>query len=168
MTSIFPQFLALFEHTSAFSADLLVIVAVFFLFFFYALLFGKGRLVSLIIAFYPAAFAFEHFPFLNNLIVLHGAQLIVVNKAIIFILFLVLCNILVSRYMFMESEGSSFQFLRTAIYALAAVALCLVFSHALVPTESVYHLSPTFENLFSTPTKLFWWIIGPLIVLTIF
>ncbi len=50
---------------------------------------GKSRIISLILAFYPARLLFENFPFMSKLLVLDGPNLLLLNKVLIFLLFLV-------------------------------------------------------------------------------
>lgn len=152
----------IFKAAPSLTTDLIMLAVLFVLFALYTLYFGKNRIVAFILAFYPAAFFYEHFPFAAKLMVLSGPNLVVLNKVLIFLVFLVPLNIIISRYIFAESgyDGSS-HYLRTAGFALAAVVLVLLFTYSIVSLDVFYNFSATIDKLFATG-NMFWWSIAPL------
>ncbi len=151
----------LFKSSSALTNDSIVLITLFVLFATYGLYFGKGRIISLLLAFYPAAFLFQNFPYTSKLLFLHGAQPEAFNKFLIFLLFLVPLDIIIGRFIFSESGyGGSFHFVRVAGLALIGVILTLVMIYSVVNLDAFYNFSPTLDSLF-VPTNIFWWLIGP-------
>ncbi len=146
---------------SIFSGDTLFIVIAFAFFFGYAMLLGRGKIVSLILAYYPAVLLFNSFPFVNNLLVLQGDIMLTLNKIAIFLLFLAPLSILISRFVISESMhiGSS-HFFRTAAFALCATALVLIFSYSTVSLDALHDFSPQIDLLFSSISRIFYWNTG--------
>lgn len=151
--------------TQYLSSDIVILVLIFIFFFVYALYLGKGAIISLILAFYPAQFFFEHFPFINKAMFLKGDSLILLNKVLIFLLFLIPLTILFSRYVFHDSGYGSMHYVKIAGYALLCVALVLVFSYSIISLDSIHNFSPTIDALFTGVDRIFYWNIAPIAVL---
>ncbi|MBI4155810.1 MAG: hypothetical protein HY507_01085, partial [Candidatus Zambryskibacteria bacterium] len=83
------QFLRVVRIGGILSSDLAVLIIVFLAFFFYGMYFGRNMLVSLILSYYPSVFLFQNFPFIDKLIFLSGNKLVVLNKVVIFLIFLI-------------------------------------------------------------------------------
>jgi hypothetical protein len=163
------NFVTAFKTGGSYSIDIVVLIILFFIFFAYAAYFGKSRLVSFILAFYPAIFFYEHFPFSDKLMVLHGSvanvDLVVANKVLIFLAFLIPISILIARFIFAESGFGETHHARNAGYALVAVAIVLIFTHGVVNLDSLYNFSPRLDSWFAGSVSLFWWEIGTLAAL---
>src|SRR3989338_5836616 len=109
-----------------FSFDMAVLV-VLFIFFSYTLFFGRKMMISLILAFYPATLLYKTFPFIQKLLVVSGDKFLIINKIVIFLVFLVPLFIIISRYISSESSytGSS-HIIRTVGLAIVGVILILL------------------------------------------
>ncbi len=150
---------------SVLTNDILVVVTLFVLFFAAGLYFGKGRLLSLVISFYPALFLYKLFPYAEKLTVLSGPQFLVLNKIGIFLLFLIPFDIIVSRFIFSESGyGGSLHIMRVAGLSLAMTVLLLVFSYSTVSLDVFYNFSSTIDTLFVSG-NIFWWMLAPFLIL---
>lgn len=150
---------------SYFSSDLVVLLTIFIICFSYALYFGKHRAISLILAFYPAQYFFEHFPFINNLLVLKGDIPLLLNHVLIFFLFLIPLDIVIGKFVFQDSGYGTSHYFRIAGYAVAMLILVLLFSYSVVDLNTIHHFSPSIDALFNAPDRIFFWHIAPLIVL---
>ncbi len=146
-------------------SDIFIIVLLFIFFFCYALYFGKNIIIATILAFYPAQFFYQNFPFMNNLLVLKGDPLLLLNKVLIFLLFLIPLSILIGRYVFQDSGYGSAHYFRSAGYALAMIILVLIFDYSVVSLSLAHNFSPTISMLFSDPTRIFLWNLAPLALL---
>lgn len=164
---MFAPFAHFFKTSGSFTTDFVILVVIFLIFFFYGMFFDKRRLISLILAFYPARFLYEHFPFMSRTIVLHGSQLIVLNKTFIFLIFLILIDIIISRYIFSESVASSMQYLRLGGFSIALTILFLIFYYTVLDISIFYNFSSSIDALFATTPYLFWWNLAPLALLLI-
>ncbi len=159
------MFTDFFKSGSALTNDIIVLGTLFILFATYALYFGKSRIVSLILAFYPAVFLYEQFPYASKLMFLHGDQPILLNKILVFLIFLIPLNIIIGRFVFAESGyGGSFHFLRVAGLALAGTMLALVFTYSVIDLSLFYSFSPTISALFVS-AYIFWWMLAPLVLM---
>lgn len=144
-----------------FSGDTLFLCIAFVVFFAYAMFMGRGKIISLILAFYPATLLYNLFPFTAKLVVLHGDKLIALNKVCIFLIFLVLLSIIISRYIFSASEYTgSAHLLRTAGLSICGVILLLVFSYSTVDLQIFHDFAPKIDALFTGISKLFYWNVG--------
>ena len=101
----------------------------------------------------------------ENLLLLKGEPLLLLNKVLIFLLFLVPLTILIGRYVFQDSGYGSAHYLRCAGYALSMIILILLFSYSIVSLDSVHNFSPMISNLFTGADRIFWWHLAPLALL---
>jgi len=147
------------------SMDVIVLVGLFILFFAYAMYFGKSRIISALFAFYPAQFLFEHFPFMNKLLILKGDSLLTLNKVFIFLLFFIPLNIIIARYIFSDSGYGSSKMFRIAGFALAGVVVVLLFTYSVVNLDALYNFSSATDVLFSGTDKTFYWNVAPLVLM---
>ena len=150
---------------SYFSSDIFILIVLFIIFFVYALYFGKNQIISLILAFYPAQLFYEHFPYLNSLLVLKGDPLLLLNKVLIFLIFWILLDILISRYVFQDSGYGSMHYARMAGYSVAMVILILIFSYSIVNLDLIHNFSSSIDVVFTGTDRLFWWHLAPLVIL---
>ena len=146
------------------TVDLLVLGGLFLLFFAYAMYFGKDRIISLILAFYPAQLLYKIFPFLDKLLVLKGGLWLVVNRIFIFLLFLIPINIIIARYVFSDSGYGSQKIFRVAGFSLVGVILVLIFNYSVINFGPIYNFSESIGSLFS-PDKIFYWDLASLGIL---
>jgi hypothetical protein len=149
-----------------FSGDTLFLVICLLLFLGYAMFMGRGRIVSLLLSFYPATILFNSFPFASRFLVLHGGVPEVLNKVGVFLLFLIPISIVINRFVvsFSEHSGAA-HFIRLLGFAVAGVALVLVFSYSTVSLNAIHDFSPAIDGLFATPSLIFYWNLGILAVL---
>lgn len=148
-----------------FGSDIFVLIILFALFFFYALYFGKNTVIATILAFYPAQYFYQNFPFMNSLLFMKGDSLLLLNKILIFLLFLIPLVILLGRYVFHDSGYGSAHYMRSVGYALAMIILVLIFSYSIVSLDSIHSFSPTISTLFTGADRIFWWNLAPLALL---
>jgi hypothetical protein len=152
----------------SFSGDMIFLVTVFILFFAYTMYFGRGRMLSFILAFYPAAILFKSFPYLDKLIVLHGDKLVLLNKIVIFFIFLIPLDIIINKFIFSESEYSgSMKLLRAVGLAISATLLVVLFSYGILNFDIFHNFSPTIDAFLANPAKLFYSNLAPLALLFI-
>ena len=151
-----------------FSFDMAVLVVLFIIFLAYTLFFGRKMMISLILAFYPATLLYKTFPFIQKLLVVSGDKFLIINKIVIFLVFLVPLFIIISRYISSESSytGSS-HIIRTVGLAIVGVILILLFSYSTVSLDPIYNFSSSIDILFSTTDRVFWWHLAPLLVLAV-
>jgi len=81
--------------TSALSGDLVFLFVVFVVLFICALYFGKNRMASVILTFYPATLLYNNFPFINKFILLDGDRGVIINKWLFLLFYLSVLYILV-------------------------------------------------------------------------
>jgi hypothetical protein len=140
--------------------DMLFFVVGFILFLVFALYAGKGRVISVILAYYPASILFNTLPFINKLLVLQG-NMLVLNKIAIFLIFLVPLSIIINSYIFSESMHSGAQhLLRTAGLALILLVLTVAFSYSVVNYDAFHNFTSSTDVLFSPASKVFYWNFG--------
>ncbi|HEY4505413.1 MAG TPA: hypothetical protein VJG67_01865 [Candidatus Paceibacterota bacterium] len=141
---------------------LLVIFAVFFV---YAMYLGRGRIISLILSFYPATLLYNAFPFIDKL-TMSSEKGLVLGKIGIFLVFLIPINIILNRYVFAESfyTGTS-HMIRTGGLALVTVILVILFSYNTVNFDVLHDFSPGMDIIFSGASREFWWNLTPLAIL---
>lgn len=143
------------------SGDILFFVVTFILFFVFTLYAGRGRMISFILAFYPASILYKSLPFLDELIFFHTNGLPTINKMVIFLILLVPISIIINRYVFSESEYSgSSHMIRTAGLALVATVLLVIFSYTVVNFDILHNFSYSVDVLFTPESRIFYWNFG--------
>ena len=152
----------------SFGADVVFLVVCAALLFVFTLYFGKGRMVSIILAYYPSKLIFDSLPFLQKLIVLHGDKLIVLNKIIVFVIIIAIISIIIERFILIDSfSGGATSILKTIGLAIAGLILILVFSYGTVSFDVLFNFSAQIDALFSPNTYLFYWNLVPIILLAV-
>lgn len=142
------------------SGDMLFFVVTFIIFFIFTLYGGRGRVISLILAYYPASLLFTTLPFINKLLILQD-KLLVINKIAIFFIFLVPISIIINSYIFSESAHSgASHLLRTAMFGLIMLSMTVMFSYNLVNYNVFHDFSSSIDSLFVPASRIFYWNIG--------
>lgn len=166
---MFAKLTSIFTFTKFFSGDLAFLLVLFVLFFIFVMYMGRGMIVSFILAYYPATSLYTTFPFLSKFLVLHGDNMVLLNKIGIFLLFLVPLVIIIDRYIFSASEyGGSNGVLKSAGLSIASVALVVLFSYNIVNYDLFHNFSTQIDQLFTFSGALFYWNLGPILLLAVF
>lgn len=140
--------------------DMLFFVVGFILFLIFALYAGKGRVISLILAYYPASILFSTLPFLNKLLVLQD-KMLVLNKMAVFLIFLIPLSIIINSYVFSESMHTGAEHLfRTAGLALIMLALVVSFSYSVVNYDVFHNFTASTDALFNPISRIFYMNVG--------
>jgi len=145
------------------STDIIALVVLFIIFFSYALYFGKNRMISLILSFYPALYLFSSFPFTDKLIFMEGGIALLINQIVLFLIFLIPLDIIIGRYVSSAGYGGS-KYLKMIGYSIALVVLVLVFSYSVVSLDSFYNFGSSVDNIFSND-YMFWLTLIPLAII---
>ncbi len=140
-----------------FSSDVLLIVGIFALIFVSVLYFGRGRAVSLILAFYPTVMIFKSLPFMDKLIFFTTDKLITLNKLGIFLIFYIPLYIIVSRYIFLSLEYSRMSVLKNSLLALSVLIVFFIFIYNVVGIHPIYDFSSQIDGLFDGEGNIFYW-----------
>ena len=160
---MFKQFLNIY---SSVSLDLSLLTLFFIIFLIYGLYFGRNRLVSFILAFYPSIVLYKMFPFVDKLKIFHGNNLETLNDIGIFLIFFIPLNIIINRYISSKNEEGALHFFRIIGLSVICIILVLIFSYSVLNLNKIYDFSSSIDSLFSTPVKIFSWTIIPLILLS--
>ncbi len=139
------------------SGDLLFLLVAFILLLIFSLYGGRGRMISLILAYYPASLLFGTLPFIEKLLILQD-KMLVVNKIAIFLIFLVPISIVINSYIFSESMYSgSAHFIRVGGLALLALILLVSFSYTTVNYDVFHNFGDSVDVLFNPLSRAFYW-----------
>ena len=149
--------------TSALSGDLVFLLVLFVVLFICTLYFGKNRMASIVLAFYPTTFLYNSFPFINKFIVLSGDRGVIINKILIFLVFFVLVSVAINKYVALYNESSNA--FRKGLLAFAVLILILVFSYTTVSLDLFHDFSTSIDALFGSTNMIFWWSLAPLVIL---
>lgn len=149
--------------TSALSSDIVFLLVLFGLVFLCSMYFGKNKIVSVILAFYPAAFLYNNFPYTEKFIFLDGDSGLVISKILIFLAFLFIVYIAVARYVSLYDESSGN--LMKAGLSASVVVLTLLFSYTIVNFDVLHNFSPLIDSLFTGTGRVFGWGLVPFVLL---
>jgi hypothetical protein len=148
----------------SFSSDAVVIFAVIAIFTAYGIFFGKGKILSLLLAFYPATLVLRAIPQFNNPL---GSPDTYTQLGLFLIVFIVLF------YIFNHFIQGQFSFshvrktLEASVFGLTAASLTIYFTYHVVNLQKIYNFSPSIDNLFMGNTS-FWWLLAPFVIIFLF
>ncbi len=147
---------------STLSLNVLVPALIFIGGFFYALVRGKEKIISAILAFYPSLFFMSIFPYWNAAVFeKEGIHSFVAHLGV-FLLFYIPIHLILSRVVeSYYSEKRSGKFLQIASLSLAFAVLVMALLINFLPVIFVFSIS-------SLITKyLFWFLIAPFLLILI-
>lgn len=149
--------------TSSLSGDFLYLLVVFVLVFICSVYFSKSRMVSLILAFYPATFLYNQIPYFDKILFLKGDTLIVLNKLAIFLVLFILTSVVINKHTFTYNESSGF--LGKIGLSISLLVLFMVFSYSIVNLDVFHDFSGSIDTLFMGLGRVFAWSLLPFIIL---
>lgn len=150
------------------TGDIVFLLAVFVVLFVACMYLGKGRFISIIVSFYPATLLYKSFPFINKMLVMTGEVGVLLNKVLIFLIFLVPIYLIVNRYVAHYGEyGIAEGALRNAGFSVALLILIIVFTYTTVNLDAIHNFGPQIDAIFAGEGKIFWWRIAPIALLAL-
>jgi hypothetical protein len=150
------------------SSDIAAIAGLTALFALVGLLFGKGKLVALILAFYPTGLLFKNLPFFKKFTTFSALSLqdTLTGLAIFLVLF-GLIHYIINTFISADFSYSSIgKFFEACFLGLTATSIAILFSYQIINLAKIYNFSPSIDKLFAGDA-LFWWLLAPLGVLFI-
>ncbi len=168
MTSPLTFFKELFQSTLAFvstyTVDVVVVGILFLLLSWFALRYGKGRIIALILALYVALLTFTYFPYQGWFRFLgEGERQVLLSKGGIFLLMVVIVTLVLSRSI--SGEFPFWGIMRTLEVSLlsgSATLLLLSFWYQVLPFSGLYTFGAPIASLFGASQLFFWWLLIPL------
>lgn len=154
------------DTITSFPTDMLVIALTFILLLIWIFYSGRRYALTAIMAFYPAAFLFTQFPYLDavgsadsasNTFFVHLGIFAVLVGASFYVL-----RRYIKRHL-TRPEGAKGA-LHALLLTIGVLALVLVTVTALIPIDGVYTISPRVAGVFAEQ-YIFWWMVGPLVIL---
>jgi hypothetical protein len=149
-----------------FSTDVGFLIAVFLVILGISFFIGRSSLISLILSFYPATLLYKTFPFTSKAIFLKGELLETFNKIGLFLLFLILITIIVSRFVhsvYEYTRGDSS--LRIFGLSIAFLILVVFFSYDVVNYDVFHNFGSQIDAIFTIKDSQFYWNIAPIALL---
>ncbi len=149
-----------------FSSDVLLLVSLCIIVFAGTMYFGRGRMVTFVIAFFPAALLYKTFPYLDKLVFLEGDKSVAMNKLLIFLVILIFFNIVIGRFVFSSGDyvGSGGIF-KNGLLTISVVFLLLVMTYDVVNLDALHDFSERIDQFFIPSTKIFYFNLISLLVL---
>ncbi|MCF7835839.1 MAG: hypothetical protein K9M15_01840 [Candidatus Marinimicrobia bacterium] len=141
-----------------------IIVLFFFLAtgFFYGVLAGKKKLLSVLFSLYISLLLFENLPYLEKLTRDKSALESFWIQLSAFLIVITILAILFNKTVFRGNLKSK-RWWQIFILSILEVGLFVSSIFRLLPAQEMFTFSPITEMLFSSEKSFFWWIILPLI-----
>ena len=150
------------------TGDIIFLLAVFAVLYVLTMYLGKGRLVSVILAFYPATLLYKSLPFLDKLLLATGDKPLLFNKLGIFLVFLVLIYLGINKFISHYAEyGPGEGALRTGGFVLAFLILLILFSYTTISLDPIHNFGSQIDVIFGGESRIFWWSLAPLVLLAL-
>ncbi len=153
-----------FIHTvSGVTLDVIVLAIVLVVFASIGFYFGRGKLIALVLAFYPAVLLYEAFPYVEKFTFWRGSvgQVGLSHLLIFFILFIVCYLVIHSVYHDDITISGGERMMQIGVLSLSLLIVGMVLTHIVIPITGVYDFTPTVAGLFRN-NLYFWWLIAPL------
>lgn len=159
--------------THSVSTDVLALAIAFIAFFAYSIYFGRNRTVALVFSYYPAVLLYQNFPFLSKLMLAgNGNIAVTLNKVVIFLIFFVPLNIIISRFIFIESIHlgkpnmlHNMHIFRNIGLSVVCVTIAILFSYTIIDINAIHNFGGGIDVLFATPVRVWAMNLLPLVLL---
>lgn len=149
--------------TSSLSGDVLFLVVAFIVVFLFVVYFSKSKIISAILAFYPATFLYNQVPFFDKLVFLSGDTGVVLNKLGIFLILFVLISVIINKHT--SSYDDSSGFIGKIGLTVCILILFMVFSYAVIDLNVFHNFSEHIDTLFVGLGRVFGWSLLCLVIL---
>ncbi len=164
--SLTPALSKLPDLSKILTGDAAILLGILILFFIYAIYSGRSRIISIILAYYPATLLFHTIPFIEKLVVLEGPTMVLLNKLAVFFVLYIPLNMIIYKYVFALDRGSS-NFVSSGRLALATLILVLLFSYTTVNLDIIHNFSPIVDSFFQGSVRTFLWNLAPLALMAL-
>lgn len=153
----------------SFSSDAIIIAGVAVLFTAYGIFFGKGKIISLILAFYPSTYLFKSIPYFKKVLSVSPTNSSeALAQIVIFLALFVPISYILSKFMYAEFSFSRVKkVVSAAVLGLTATSLALVFSYHVINLQKIYNFSAGIDSLF-LGSYIFWWLLAPFAIIFFF
>jgi len=143
-----------------------ILVLFFFLAtgFFYGILAGKKKLLSVLFSLYISILLWNNFPYLNALTQGKELQDAFLFQLTSFLVFIIILAILFNKTIFRGSVKSK-KWWPVFILSFLEIGLFTSAIFQFLPTKEMFSFSPITEILFASEKAFFWWAVLPLISL---
>jgi hypothetical protein len=167
---MFSQVLSI---TRSVSSDVLILGVAFVVFFLYSIYFGRNKTVALVFAYYPAVLLYKTFPFLSKLMLVgNNPTLLALNQVVLFLIFFLPLNIIISRFIFIESIHAgkpsmlhNVHIFRNVGLSFVCLTVVVLFSYTVVDLSPLHTFSSAIHMLFATPGRVWGMNLLPLALL---
>lgn len=150
----------------SFSSDAVTIAILAVIFASYGIFFGKGKLISIILSFYPSVYIFDSIPYFKK--ILSGSPITLseaVVQGLIFLALFIPINFVFKHFIHGEFSFSRIRkVLEAGILGLTATSLVILFSYHVINLQKIYNFSAGIDALF-LGTNIFWWLLAPFVVI---
>jgi hypothetical protein len=142
------------------SWDILIPFIIAAAIFFYGASSGKERIIAFVMSLYIGGFVFEHFSYLNKIIVTtNPKEQFLFGLFLFFIIILALNAILLNA---MENSVSpERRWWQVLILSVFSAGLLFSFSFKFFGIQEAFNFSPSTLAIFASPNALFWWLLLP-------
>ena len=154
--------------SGAFTTDVIIILAVFFLFALYSVRYGKSRSIAGIISLYIGMLLFLSFPYLEEATFLKSSETqVTLSQIVVFLVGVIFVHTIISRSVLSDYPMQPLlKYLQVALLSASGTALLFAFAYHTLPVATLYNFDASIDNLFSSQ-YFFWWLILPLVALFI-
>ncbi len=149
--------------TSSLSGDLLFLIVTFVVIFLAVAYFSKSKIISIILAFYPATFLYNQIPFFDKLVFLKDGTGAILNKLGIFLILFVIISVVINKHT--SSYDDSSGFMGKIGLTVCVLVLFMVFSYTTVDLNIFHNFSGSIDTLFMGVGRVFGWSLLPFMIL---
>lgn len=154
------------RNVLSFSSDAVVILALFAGATAFGLFFGKHKLVSIILTFYPTALIFRSIPYFKKILSTtpltfsEAFAQIAVFFAVFIPIYFILSHFISTEFSFSRIR----KVIEACLLGFVATVLAIFSSYHIINLQKIYNFSTGIDSLFLSST-VFWWLLAPFVAL---
>lgn len=153
----------LYGYVTSFSSDVIIIITVSLILFWFATHYGKRTMITLMVSLYTTYALFAVFPYEDYVQSIAGESFhpLVLSLGVFLVLFAVL-SLVMHRVVCAEYTSSGVRrWFEAAVLSTATTAFLLALSYHVFPIEEIYDFGAPIDALFAGGELFFWWLIVP-------
>lgn len=153
----------LYGYITSLSSDVIIIIAVSVVLFWFATHYGKRTMITLMLSLYAAFVLFTVFPYEEYVRSIVGESFNSLALSFgIFFVFFIFFSLVIHRIICAEYTSSGVRrWFEAAVLSAVTTTFLLALSYHIFPIEEIYNFGAPIDALFASEELFFWWLIVP-------
>lgn len=152
----------LYGYFTSLSTDMMIIIGVTLVLFWFATHFGKRSMIAVMLSLYVSYALFAVFPYEDYIasLIVEEIPPLLLSGGVFLVLFIVF-SLVIHRVVCAEYTSGIRRWFEAAILSTVTTVFLLALSYHVFPIEELYDFGAPIDALFATEELFFWWLIVP-------